>query len=156
MLELKKIKDNICLLNSDKKEVLMSITESKVLLDGLDVNFPWEYEKSEILLEVKQYNGQLFYNFSLEGKTVVYFFDEKFELKEEIMTFFWDVDILIINWSKESVKVFENIEARVVVPFWEGKDVFLNTLAQTAEPAKSYKLKADTSLDSTEFVNLEG
>lgn len=156
MLEIKIVKDNICLLNSDKKEVLMSTTESKVILDGLDVNFPWEYEKSEILLEVKQYNDELFYNFSLEGKTVVYFFNEKFEIKEEIMTFFWDVDLLILNGSKESVKVFENIEARVVVPFWEGKDVFLNTLGQTAEATKSHKLKADTSLDSTEFINLEG
>ena len=155
MLEIKHIKDNICLVSSNKKEVLMAISESKVLLDGLDVNFPWEYEKSEILLEVKEYNDQLFFNFSLEGKTVVYFFDENFEKKEEIMTFFWDVDILIIRGSKEAVKVFENIEARVVVPFGEGKDIFLNSLNQTGEPVKSYKLKAEASLDMTDFVNLD-
>jgi hypothetical protein len=64
------------------------VSESSVSLDGLDVNFPGEYEKSEILLEVKNYNGELFYNFSLEGKTLVYFFNENFEIKEEIMSFF--------------------------------------------------------------------
>ncbi len=156
MIEIKKQKEQISVISSDKKEIILWASESKVTLDGLDVNFPGEYEKSEILLEVKEYNWELFYNFSLEWKTLVYFFNEKFEIKEEIMSFFGDVDVLIINGSKESVKVFENIEARVVVPFWEGKDVFLNTLGQHSEAQKSFKLKADTSLDSTEFVNLEG
>lgn len=155
MLEIKKNWENISILTWDKKEILLWTTASHVSIDGLEVNFPGEYEKSEILLEVKSYNGNLYYNFSNEGNTVVYFFDENFEMKEEIMTFFWDVDVLIIRGSKESVKVFENIEARVVVAFGEGKDVFLNALGQHGEAVKSYKLKADTSLDMTEFVNLE-
>jgi hypothetical protein len=71
------------------------------------------------------------------------------------MSFFWDVDVLIIRGSKESVKIFENIEARIVVPFWDGKDVFLNALGQHSESLKSYKVKWESSLDSTEFVNLE-
>lgn len=155
MLEIKNHKGNLCVMNSDKKEIHLWVSESSVSLDGLDVNFPGEYEKSEILLEVKNYNGELFYNFSLEGKTLVYFFNENFEIKEEIMSFFWDVDVLIIRGSKESVKIFENIEARIVVPFWDGKDVFLNALGQHSESLKSYKVKWESSLDSTEFVNLE-
>lgn len=155
MLEIKKNWENISVLTWDKKEILLWTTKSHVSIDGLEVNFPWEYEKSEILLEVKSYNGNLYYNFSNEGKTVVYFYDENFEMKEEIMSFFWDVDLLIIRGSKEAVKVFENIEARVVVAFGEGKDVFLNALGQHGAAVKSYKLKADSSLDMTEFVNLD-
>ena len=155
MLEIKNNADTVSVINSDKKEITLWKNSSSVSLDGLSVNFPGEYEKSEILLEVKDYNGELFYNFSLEGKTVVYFFNENFEIKEEIMSFFGDVDLLILRGSKESVKVFENIEARVVVPFGEGKDVFLNALGQHSEALSSYKLKAESSLDATEFVNLD-
>lgn len=155
MLEIKKNADSIVVVNSDKKEISLGTNESKVVLDTLEVNFPWEYEKSEILLEVKQYGDNLFYNFTTEWKTIVYFYDENFEIKEEIMSFFGDVDLLIIRGSKESVKVFENIEARVVVAFGEGKDIFLNTLGQHKEAVKLFKFKADTSLDTTEFVNLD-
>jgi hypothetical protein len=30
--------------------------------------------------------------------------------------------------TKQAVKVFENIEAKVVVPYGEGKEIFLNTV----------------------------
>ena len=154
MIEIKKKWDNILMLSEDKKEVEFFSSESKVMLDGMDVNFPWEYEKSWILLEVKDYKWTLFYNISSSGKTIVYIYETKFELKEEIMSFFGDVDVLIIQGSKEAVKVFENIEARVVVPFWEGKEVFLNALGQHSEAVKSYKVKADMWIDEATFVNL--
>ena len=154
MIEIKKKWDNVLLINEDKKEVEFFAEESKVLLDTMDVNHPWEYEKSWILLEVKDYMWTLFYNFSTNGKTIVYIFETNFELKEEIMSFFWDVDILIIKGSKESAKVFENIEARVVVPFWEWAGLFLSTLGQHSEAVKSHKIKSDMWIDDTVFVNL--
>jgi len=40
-------------------------------------------------------------------------------MKEEITSFFGDVDILLIVGTKNSPKIVENIEARVVVPFGE-------------------------------------
>ena len=80
--------------------------------------------------------------------------NDSFELKEEILTFFWDVDILIIVWTKDSAKIFENIEAKLVVPYGEGKDLFLQKLGQKVEEEKSYKIKGEFSLDSTDFVNL--
>jgi hypothetical protein len=62
---------------------------------------------------------------------------------------------LIIRGSKESAKLFENIEAKLVVPYTESKDIFLNTLGQHIEEVASYKIKAELSIDVTEFVNLE-
>jgi hypothetical protein len=45
--------------------------------------------------------------------------------------------------TKNSPKIVENIEARVVIPFGEGKDVFLNTLGQHKEEIDTFKLKAE-------------
>jgi hypothetical protein len=35
---------------------------------------------------------------------------------------------LIIIGSKEACKLFESIEAKIVLPYGESKDIFLNTL----------------------------
>jgi hypothetical protein len=80
---------------------------------------------------------------------------DSFELKEDILSFFWDVDILLIVWTKQATKVYENIEAKVVIPYSEWKDLFLNTLWQHIEEVESYKLKWELSIDTTEFVNLK-
>ena len=46
-------------------------------------------------------------------------FDEVNEIKEELLEFFGDVDVLLIVGTKNSPKIVENIEARVVIPFGE-------------------------------------
>jgi len=125
-------------------------------MEDFNVTYQGEYEKSGNLLEVKEYTDLLFYKFLIDGKHMCIIYSDSFELKEEIVKFFGDVDILIITGTKEAVKIFENIEAKIVVPYWEGKDVFLNTLWQHTESVKSYKVWADIDGDRTEFVNLEG
>jgi hypothetical protein len=42
-----------------------------------------------------------------------------------------------------------------VIPYGEGKDLFLQSLGQNISPVSNYKLKSDLSLENTEFVNLE-
>ena len=138
-----------------KNKITLDINNSEVKIDDLNVVHPWEYEKSGILLEVKEYASTLFYSFTIEGKHLLIITNDIFDLKEEILSFFWDVDVLITIWSKESAKIFENIEARVVIPYGPGKYAFLTTLGQHIEEVASYKVKWDFSLDETEFVNLE-
>jgi hypothetical protein len=82
-------------------------------------------------------------------------FDDNFEQKEEIMSFFWDIDILLINWTKNATKIIENIEARIIIPFGEWKDVFLNILGQHKEEIESFKLKWEIWNENTEFINLK-
>ena len=139
---------------SSKNKINLNTFTSEVKIDDLNVVHPGEFEKSWILLEVKEYSNILFYSFTVEGKHIVIITNDVFELKEEILSFFWDVDILVIVWSKESAKIFENIEARIVVPYWDGKSTFLTTLWQHSEEVVSYKVKWEFSIDSTEFVNL--
>ena len=154
-MEIRK-KKNILEIESDSKWIIYFDEETKeVKIWDLIVSYPWEYEKSGILLEVKEYSWELFYSFAVDSKHIFFVLTDNFELKEEIVSFFWDVDVLIIVWTKKSVNIFENIEARVVIPYGEGKDLFLQSLWQNISPVSSYKLKSDLSLENTEFVNLE-
>ncbi len=145
----------LCIKNADKKDVFFEIDDKKVFLEDFDVSFPGEYEKSGNLLEVKEYTDLLFYKFLIDGKHICIVTSDSFELKEEIVGFFGDVDVLIIIGTKDAVKIFENIEAKVVIPYGEGKDIFLNTLGQHSEAVKIHKVGSDLDGDRTEFINLE-
>ena len=154
MIEISNKKGIITVDASNKSKITLDTTSSEVKIDDLNVVHAGEYEKSGILLEVKEYSNILFYSFMLEWNHIVIITNDSFELKEEIMSFFWDVDILIIIWTKEAAKKFESIEAKLVVPYGEWKSIFLNTLGQHIEEVSSHKLKWEYSLDNTEFVNL--
>ncbi len=140
--------------NSDGKSIYFSIDSLNVRLGDFDVTHPWEYEKGGNLLEVKEYGEVLFYKFLVDGKHLCIVTSDSFEIREEILKFFGDIDLLIITGTKQAVKVFENIEAKAVIPYGEGKEIFLNTVAFNGEEVSVYKLMADLSGDTTEFVNL--
>jgi len=145
---------NDLIIKEDKKEIVFDTISSEVLLDTFNVTYPGEYEKSGILLEVKEYSNSLFYKFLVDSKRVLIVTKDDFELKEDILSFFWDVDVLIIVWSKGSANIFESIEAKIVVPYWESKWLFLTTLGQHIEEEDSVKIKSELPIDSTLFVNL--
>ena len=100
-----------------KTEIKFETESNNVYLGDFDVSYPGEYEKSGILLEVKEYNEKLFYHFLVEGKHLVIVNTDTVDLKEEILSFFGDVDVLLIHGSKETAKLFENIEAKLAIPF---------------------------------------
>ena len=154
MIEISNKSGVISVETSNKSKITLDTNTQEVKIDGLNVVHAWEFEKSGILLEVKSYTNKLFYSFTIDSKHLVIINDDVFELKEEILSFFWDVDVLIIKWSKESAKIFESIEARVVVPYGDGKSTFLITLGQHIEEVKSFKVKWELPIDNTEFVNL--
>lgn len=155
MLEVSYNGDNLVIADSNKKNIEFNTTTLEMKLDGFDVTHPGEYEKSEILLEVKKYEDKLFYHYLVDRKHLVFVAYDEFKLEEEILTFFGDVDILVIHGSKNAAKVFENIEAKMVIPYGDEKTNFLTAAGQHSEPVKSHKIKGDFALDATEFVNLE-
>lgn len=154
MLNIKYKGSELVISDSEKKEILFNIENKNTSLDWFDISYPWEYEKSWILVETKKYNEELFYNFLVDSKRLIIISSDNFELKEDILSFFGDVDVLIITGTRESAKIFESIEAKLVIPYGESKDLFLHTLGQNIEEESSYKVKNEFSLDSTEFVNL--
>lgn len=155
MIEIKFQGNEVLLKSAENVEIKLDTQTNSVTLGGFDVTYPGEYEKSGLLLEVKEYESKLFYHFVVDSKHLVIVNTETLELKEEIVSFFGDVDILLIHGSKASAKLFENIEAKVVVPFGEGKDIFLNTLGQHIEETPVAKIKSEMPLDNTEFYNIE-
>ncbi len=150
-------KDNskIIIEDSNKKWIVFDFIKNNVELDWFLVSFPWEYEKSAILLEVKEYENNLFYNFLIDWKHLIILWVDEFNLKEEILDFLGDIDILLIKWSKNSIKLFENLEAKIVIPYWEWKDIFLNNLGQKIEEVEKFKQKWELPIDNTWFVNLK-
>ena len=155
MIEVSKKSNALLIQGSNKNTVVFDTVTKDVSIDDFSLSFPGEYEKSEILVETKEYAGALFYHLLLDGKHIVIVTLDTFELKEEILSFFGDVDILLILGTKDAVKAFESIEAKLVIPYGEGKDIFLNTLGQHTEAVESYKIKSDLPIDVTEFVNIK-
>jgi len=124
-------KDN-CLNIKDWNSIITKIDfeNNQVIIDWYLLDFPWEYEKSLILAEIKSYQDKLFYILNIDFLKFLIIFDDNFDIKEEIVSFFWDVDFLFINTSKNSQVITESIESKVVIPFWEFKDIYLNSIWQ--------------------------
>lgn len=149
------IKDNILNVVSNQKTTIFFDTLTKNMkINSLDITHPWEYEKWWILSSVVEFWGEYFYSFSIDSRHVVVIATDKLEKEDEIFSFFWDVDVLIIIWSKEAAQIFEKIEARIVIPYWDWKHTFLTSLWQKVEEVENYKLKWELPEDTSEFVNL--
>jgi hypothetical protein len=57
-------------ISSEKKEI--TLAENKVVIDGMVIDFPGEYEKSGILTQVREENEKLYFTLQIEGKIVAY------------------------------------------------------------------------------------
>lgn len=143
---------NAIIISGDKKEIVFD--NEKVSVDWLDISFPWEYEKSSIMAHVIEKDEKLLYELRFDDKKIAYINQDYLEITEELVDFFWDIDILVIKGSKNSIKTFENLEAKYVVPFGEQKDIFFSTLWQHPEEASSTKIKWDIGENEVIFVNL--
>lgn len=138
----------------EKSSIFFSTDSEKVYIWDYDVNFPWEYEKFWILLEVKEHKNTLFYHFFVEWKHIAIIPTDEMELSEEMLSFFWDIDILFIKWNKNSVKIFDNIEAKVVIPYGEEKSQFFLNTNSKPEPTKTYKVPKELDWENTDFVEI--
>lgn len=154
MLDISKNWNNIIIKDSNKKEITFNTEKSSVAIDTFVIDFPGEYEKSGILAEVKEFDSTLCYSFTVDSKHLFIVTTDKLELKEEILSFFGDIDILIIIGTKDAVKIFENLEAKLVIPYGKAKDIFLNSLGQHIESVDTYRVKWDLDGEKSEFVNL--
>lgn len=140
-------------INSEKREILLG--EGFVEIEGMKIDFPGEYEKSGVLVHVADHASGLLFSLRLEDRDVAYIGTDTLEITEEIADFFRDVDLLVLKGTKNAVKLFENLEARLVVPYGEEKSVFLTALGQNLEPVAKYKTKElDFEGETTGFVHL--
>jgi hypothetical protein len=138
---------------TEKKSIQLWDT---LVIDWLEITLPGEYEKSGVLLNSKMVNGHLLHDLHIERKSVGFIPASIIECTEELMAFYGDLDILFIEWKKEDIKIFESLEARIVVPYGEQKDIFLLGVWQAElEGVDKFKTKeSDFEGETTLFVKL--
>lgn len=126
-----------------------------IRIDGYDIDYPWEYEKSGIIAEVRDYGDVQVTRFTAGDKTILFLPDTIESMTSQMTQFAGDVDILIVPGRKELQKIIESIDARVVIPYGPTKSALFGVFGQNLEPESKKVLKAgDYDDEHTLFVHL--
>lgn len=139
-------KNNTVTIESDKK--VIEFLPWSVILDGLTLEMPWEYEKWGFLAYAQEENEALVFQIMIEGYHIWFIPSFMPDLSSATLDFLWDIDVLILFAKKESTVIIEKIEPRLVIAYWENAhDLAIHMWV--SEPAtQKYRLKeADLSLD---------
>lgn len=140
-------------ISSEKKTIVLE--GQSIVVDEMKIDFPGEYEKSGILVHCLEINETLVYELRIEGRVIAYIPETLTTPTEELTGFFQNLDILVLNGTKDSTKLSELLDARIVVPYGEGKDTFLTTFGQALEPTDKFKPREiDFEGETTVFVRL--
>lgn len=140
-------------ITSEKKSIVLA--DEAIQVDGMNIDFPGEYEKSEILIHAAEFGNSIVYELRIEGRVIAYLPPSCREASEELSGFFQNLDILVLQGSKDAAKISEILDARIVVPYGEGKDSFLTAFGQAIEATDKFKPKeVDFEGESTVFVRL--
>ncbi|MDD5197696.1 MAG: hypothetical protein PHN60_02445 [Candidatus Gracilibacteria bacterium] len=147
-------RNNQIVITSDKKEIIFQ-SPSSILLDGMMIDFHGEYEKSGFLATFHEVEGKSLFTLRVEGKNIAYVPTDTLEVTEKVVDFLGNIDILILPGDKSATKIFENLEARMVVPYGEETPIFLSSLGQNIEMVEKYKTKeSDFEGEATVFVRV--
>ncbi len=147
-------RDNQIVITSDKKEIIFQ-SPTSIILDGMTIDFFGEYEKSGFMATYHEVEGKSLFTLRVESKNIAYVPMDTLEITEKVVDFLGNIDILIIPGNKNSTKIFENLEARMVVPYGEESPVFLSSLGQNIELVDKYKTKeVDFESEATVFVRV--
>ena len=147
------LQNSLPVITSEKK--ILSFMTDSISVDGMKIDFPGEYEKSGFGIQVTEV-GSLVYELQIEGKTVAFLPSTITEGDETLAGAFHDIDLLLVHSSKESVKLVELLEPRMVVPYGENIDALLLPLGQgSLESVDKYKTKeVDFEGENVVFVKL--
>lgn len=146
------IKNSTITISSDKKEILL--TPETVVLDGLDIALPGEYEKSGCLMYAWHKNDEKLYHFRTEGYWIAYVPTLLADISPEALDFLGSVDVLVMPGAKSMQTVLEKVEPRMIVTYGESAHEIATPLG-TIEVVTKYKLKeADLSSEKTGCVVL--
>ncbi len=147
-----RFQNNTVTIDSDKKEILL--TPETVVLDGLDIALPGEYEKSGCLMYAWQKNDERLYHFRTEGYWIAYIPTLLADISPEALDFLGSVDVLVMPGAKSMQTVLEKVEPRLLVTYGEAAHEIATPLG-APEATTKYRLKeADLSSDKTGCVIL--
>lgn len=145
---------NVLTITTDKK--IVRFAPEGLEIDGLKIEMAGEYEKSGILLQTRLIGEILVHELQVERKVIGFIPAEILETSEELVAFFDELDMLLISGAKSDIQIFENLEARMVVPYGEFRETFLSSVGQASlEAVEKFKTKeSDFNGESTVFVKL--
>jgi len=153
MIEISQSSALLTLKHSDTL-ITLNTEQKSVHIHDFSLDFPGEYEKSGVLANVDEFEEKLCYHLLVDAKHVAFVLWDSFSLTESFLEFLGDIDILVIIGTKQSAKMIENIEAKMIIPFGQETEIFLNILWQHQETVPSIKIKGELSGDTTQFVHL--
>ena len=111
--------EGVLYLTHEKVPVVFS---SYIMIDGYEIDFPGEYEKSGVIAEVRQFADDLsLTRLTVGDHTVLHVPENIEEFTADMTSFAGNVDVLIVPGKKELQKTIEKIDARVVIPYGSSK-----------------------------------
>ena len=144
-------KNSIITISSDKKEIVLS--SESVVLDGLAIELPGEYEKSSILMYSFHKNDERLYHFRTEGYWIAYIPEILTDISTEALDFLGGIDILIMPGAKSMQSTLEKVEPGLLITYGESAHEIALALWSVGEIVSKYKMKeADLSTEKTTCV----
>ncbi len=134
------LKDTTISLSSEGTEVLLS--SHGVNIDNYAMDFPGEYERGGIFVEIREYSNTLLYILTIEGKVIIFLTEGTKTESLETLRDLNEKDMVIFPASESLWKTVETWEASVVVPYGAETENFLAKLGQTTEKTLSTTIKS--------------
>ena len=140
-------------ITSEKKPIVL--TSETITIDGMAIDCPGEYEKSDILVHREVLGGRTLTILSVEGSTVAYIPYETIEIDADTNEFLGQIDILLIAGGRSAMKAIEAIDARVVIPIGDDRSELIATIGQDIASVEKYRPReADLTTETTVFIHL--
>lgn len=149
-------------ISSQGENITLQSGDTKVLLSGpcttIDeyvVDFPGEFERRGVFIEVRETNSHLLFILTIEGRTVIYLPEGTTAESLESLRDLNNKDVVIFPANETLWKTVESWEASVVAPYGAKVTEFLTKLGQTPEILGSGSIKStDFESEVTRFVAL--
>jgi hypothetical protein len=146
-------RDSSLLLQSGDAHIML--TGASLDIDGYTMDFPGEYERRGIFVEIRESHNQLLFILTIEGKTWIYLPSDTSADSLEVLRDLNNKDAVIFPAHDSLWRIVETWEALVLVPTGDTTAEFLTKLGQTLESSASHTIKlADFEGDKSRFFTL--
>ncbi len=133
----------------------IDLTERAVLLNDYVIDFPGEYERNLIFVEVREYQNSMIYILTIDGKTLIYLPTTTTVESLETLRDINNKDMVIFPANETLWKTLETWEVSVAVPYGAHTSEFLTKLWQALEVTPIVAIKStDFEAEKTRFITL--
>jgi len=136
-------------------EANLVLNPESVVIDDYVMDFPGEFERRGVFVEIRESGSNLLYVLTVEGKTIIYLPEGTTIESLEALRDLNNKDMVIFPASDSLWKTVETWETSVAVPFGTKSGEFLTKLGQTIEKSDSASVKtSDFENEVTRFIAL--